>query len=112
MEDTLGTKIRAAIRSGKLDEELDYIADTIRTRRRVLKEALAEEHRSEIHVGDTVVFLNGISPTYLEGITAEVQSTNSRGSLVVQIEPGVRRFGGSVVKLTPRLMHLVKKAEV
>jgi len=66
------TDVVDAIDGGALDEHLEAVSAALRDRRR----ALARRRSADLQRGDTVEFLDGVSPNYLAGLSAQVVRTN------------------------------------
>lgn len=80
------------ILDGKYDENLDGIAEALRTRRATL----VQRNVVGIKPGDTVKFSDSIRPKYLAGMAATVVKRNAKSIVVdVPADPAYGRFSGA-----------------
>lgn len=90
------TDILDALRAGDLDNDLDLLSDAIRTRRKGVGSVVAANALVDIAVGSTVR-LKGLSPKYVNGLTAKVTGKGrSRFEVVLDNPPAGGRFHGTV----------------
>ena len=81
-----------SIREGKYDENLDSIAAAVMARKKVMGYRLFDE----LEVGDEVVFLNTVRPTYLRGEKGKVTGFR-RSKILIQLARPSGRFMGGIV---------------
>ena len=82
--------IVAEVLSGKLDDHLSYISNTVRGRREELTSRVA----ASLQMGDAVKII-GIKPKYMIGATAKIVRVN-RKRAVVNLDRDFGRFHGDI----------------
>jgi hypothetical protein len=83
--------INTAIITGEFDNELDLIAQSIKTRRDMLSAKL----KSSLSIGDKVKFNDQTNPAYMRGMVATVVNIK-RERVVVRMDKPTGRFTGSI----------------
>lgn len=83
--------VNTAIITGEFDNELDLIAQSIKTRKGMLQLAF----KSTLKVGDKVKFNDQTKPTYMRGMLATIVKVN-RERVMVKMDKPTGRFTGTI----------------
>lgn len=92
-------QIRATIQAGDVDSSLEKLANIIRDRRAMQREATALRKFAQFQVGDTVRFNGTCSPQYLRGAEGKIVAKRQK-KVVVDLFERRRKFHRGIITPT------------
>lgn len=112
----LAEKVTRLIRSGRLDTELDELAEILWNRRKYLNTQRALQNVMSVEAGDRVRILSELKPRYLAGLSGTViEVSNRRRSgvpmVLVQLDHPAGKFRNGRILLSGASFRVTQQAD-
>ena len=100
----------AAIRDGRLDDDLPALVDAINERRHRSERDLTRRALQHLTVGTRVRLDAHVRPKYLQGATGTIHQIDAT-TVVVSLDTPAGRFTDGHINCSPRVLHPIPENE-